>query len=298
MNLKDLQDKIDEPIIVPPAHYELLDEASIWDWFRRLFGSPANTPRRPRDAGGRTIRYGPDGSALPIPQDIFTRRRNLPWEQPGAPWGSSSGPAWRAPRGYRNPHTGGPGQYHPNDAGWFWTPNPDVEGGWRWERFDDPSKVPAQSFPQPTTPTGTPGHQLPGHGPNGLPIGPNGGEMPVNPDTGRPWTENPFTGEDYPVPPPWEVPAPPPTMRPDDSPYGSTEVPGSVDGELLLKPGHRPPDGPGPFGGNEGPLDGSAPPQSGPGRIAYGGGMRRPTRTLQGLRTMAGAAPKTGAASK
>ena len=280
MNLKSLQDKIDEtPIIPMPAHYQMLDEASVWDWFRRFFGSPANTPRRPRDAPGRTVRYGPDGGALPIP-DIFTRRRNLPWEQPGAPWDSPSGPSWRAPAGYRNPHTGGPGQYHPNDRGWFWVPDPDVEGGWHWELHPDPSKVPAEAFPQPTTPAGNPGHQLPGHGPNGLPIGRDGGEMPVNPDTGRPWTENPFTGEDYPVPPPWETPPPPPTMRPEGSPYGSTEVP--VDGGL--KPGHKPDN---PFGGNEGPRSG--PPQPGPGRLAYGGrpgGAARPTRTLQGLRTM------------
>ena len=272
MNLKDLKSKVvDEPIIPMPAHYQvLLDEASIWDWFRRLFGSPANTPRRPRDAPGRTVRYGPDGGALPIP-DIFTRRRNLPWEQPGAPWDSPSGPAWRAPAGYRNPHTGGPGQYHPNDTGWFWTPNPDVEGGWHWRRFDDPSKVPADAFPQPTTPAGNPGHQLPGHGPNGLPIGPDGGEMPVNPDTGRPWTENPFTGEDYPVPPPWETPPPPPTMRPEGSPYGSTEVPDTVDVPV------------------------AAPETDDPTPTPI---VSPPLRTLQGLRKMAGTAPKKGAAPK
>ena len=295
MNLKDLQSKVDEtPIIFMPAHYQSLDEArSIWDQILRLLRRMGNQDvpaGRLPDSGGTTIRRDAQGGMLPVPRrykqedgwGVHFGRKDQAWDYVGAPPGSRSNPPRHGPNVHNVPPFGDD-YFHVNDHGWFWVET-DTPGLYGWRFFDiENGKFPPQSvFPQPPTPRGHPGHRAPGHGPNGYPLGSDGVEMPLNPDTGRPWGPNdinPVTGEPY----------------GNDMPWVGAELSlgtqGSSRGDGGLKPGHKPDN---PFGGNEGPRSG--PPQSGPGRLAYGGRpggsmMRggvaaRPTRTLQGLRTM------------
>ncbi len=293
MNLKDLQSKVDEPIIFMPAHYQSLDEArGIWDQIlrllRRVRGQDVPAGQVP-NSGGHTTRFDAQGGMLNVPKrygpedgwGVHFGRYEQAWNYVGTP--TRSNPPRHGPNVHNVPPFGNE-HFHVNDRGWFWleTDTPDLYG---WKYFDpDSGKLPPRSaFPQPPTPRGHPGHQAPGHGPNGYPLAPDGTEMPLNPDTGRPWSPadiNPHTGEPYGTDMPWLG------AGLSRGTQGS-----SARGDGKLKPGHNP-GGPGPFGGNEGPLDGSAPPQPGPGRIAYGGrrgmmrGGARPTRTLQGLRTM------------
>ena len=302
MNIKSLKEKVDHPISFPESssHFSLLDEASgggdIWDWIRRLFGAdapngpPSGQPRIPDARPPRRRPDGPDGGPPDVDFIMPGRREEFPWEDPQL-FVQQAPDGWRGGR-FQDPRTGQDWRYHPNQSGQaygdpngghYWVPIDGRPGEWHWEYFPDSRDVPASAFPQPTTPGGTPGGQWPGHGPNGFPLDSDGMPMTVNPDTGRPFTENPFGKPPYGQNPPWEGAPPPPTMRPPDSPYGPQNPQGSRETDGPTDAGR--PAGLPPFngGGNEGPR--SAPPTRG---TAYSP-PAAPSRTLQGLRSMAGA---------
>ncbi len=73
MNLKDLQDKIDHPIVMP-AHYELLDlnEArNWWDGILRLLRRVGNQDvpaGQVPNSGGHTTRFNAQGGMLNVPR--------------------------------------------------------------------------------------------------------------------------------------------------------------------------------------------------------------------------------------
>jgi hypothetical protein len=289
MNIKSLKEQTNRPISFPQSDF--LTEA--WPpWLRRLFGAD-DLPEPPLPARGTTRRFNAQGGMLDAPWHytptgnyagegwgVYFGRRDRMWSQGSAPWASGAGPSWRPGPGWKSPHGAG-GQYHPNDAGWFWVPASDG-GQWGWRRFDNPADVPKSAFPQGTAPHGERGHQAPMHGPNGYPLSPNEpyGEMPTDLN-GNPWTHDPFTGEAYGYPPPWDVNPPAPMTK---NPWINPELPSQeVDGPTDAgRPAGLPPFN---GGGNEGPR--SAPPISG---TAYSPPAAPPvSRTLQGLRAMAGA---------
>ena len=308
MNLKDLKSKVvdETPIIVMPAHYQMLDEAGPFNDFLKWVKDVIN----PRQVGRTTRRN--DGT-LPIPPEMMERWRREGWDP--SVWGSGRirGRRRNEPWNQQTTRSGGvsfnrpadwpPGEpWGPYMEGYYYVPLPAPHQGYGWRRFDNPMNVPREAFPQPNGRGDglMDGPQHYGHDHRGWPYDKDSGDY-VDPRTLDDPLTNPHTGEPYGDPPPWInpdtgerwVPGDTPrdttpqnpnqeewyTNADDSSPAGSDEVP--VDGGL--KPGHKPDN---PFGGNEGPRSG--PPQSGPGRLAYGSG--RPTRTLANVRSMSSGA--------
>jgi hypothetical protein len=300
MNLKDLQDKIDHPIVMP-AHYEsLLDEAGPLDWLRRLLGSPQNTPRQV----GRTTRRN-DGT-LPIPPEMMERWRREGWDP--SVWGSGRirGRRRNEPWNQQTTRSGGvsfnrpadwpPGEpWAPYMEGYYYVPLPAPHQGYGWRKFENPTDVPREAFPQPNGRGDglMDGPQHYGHDHRGWPYDKDSGGY-VDPRTLDDPLTNPHTGEPYGDPPPWINPdtgdrwVPGDTPRDttpqnpnqedwyssaDDEPLGSTEELPDVLVTPPLKPGAGVPSS---SSSNKLSAAGSGAPAA------------RPTRTLQGLRTMTG----------